>query len=140
MSRFQPIDLVWNGKTYTIPANRMLGAIARIEEHLTLSELADQQGGGKSVRVRVPLVKLSMAFAAVLEYAGAKGVDAEEVYCSIFEGGDTAGVAQTSVMALLQMMAPPESIVAGGGAAATPGKRVSKPSRRPTSKRSGRAG
>ena len=71
MGAFDDVTLNWGGRDYTIPANRMMGAIARIEDVVTLVELNAYFG-----RDAVPLGKISMAFGAVLRYAGTH--DAEQ--------------------------------------------------------------
>lgn len=114
LKKFEPIRLEWNGKKYMIPANRVMGAIARIEDTVTLPELHKmQQRGG------APLAKLSQAFADVLAYAGATGVDAETVYISMFDGSEDQQAAAMAVMGILQMMTPPQSMV---GNSSPPGK------------------
>jgi hypothetical protein len=101
MNRFEPVVLEWAGVLYTIPANKVLGAIARIEEVVTLHELIQAAQDGK-----IPMAKLSMAFASVLRYAGATMTTDEEVYGAIFSPGAVDNViAATNV--LLQMMIPP---------------------------------
>ena len=38
-SPFSNIHLAWQGKTFSIPATRVMGAIKRVEDHVTLGEL-----------------------------------------------------------------------------------------------------
>ena len=38
-SMFEPVTLKWRGDEYVIPPNQMLGAIARIEEYISLDEI-----------------------------------------------------------------------------------------------------
>jgi hypothetical protein len=80
-SRFRDVTLEWEGKSYTIPANRIFGAIARIEEHIFLSELSQAAVGNLS------FTKASRAWAALLDYAGCKGVNPEDVYADMFSEG-----------------------------------------------------
>jgi hypothetical protein len=103
MGSFEDIRLQWAGKDYTIRANRVLGAIARIEDVLTLSELQRF-----SMRGTAPMAKLSMAYGAVLRYAGATVTD-EEVYAGMFgETGTGADAVVESISALVAMMVPPQ--------------------------------
>lgn len=139
---FEPIELEWNGEQYTIPSNRVLGAIAIIENHVTFTELADA-----AVKNRMPMVRLSQAWGAVLRYAGAK-IEDDEVYSLMFSG-DIKNQIVTSVNALMVMMLPPSAIAkaekeyvaklngaqdAGNRKAAkvTPKAKVSRPSRKST--------
>lgn len=71
---FNDIELVWGGKTYTIKSHRVMGAIAQMEEHITMTEMA-----AYSRRGTAPLARMCQAYAAMLKYAGAR-VTADEVY------------------------------------------------------------
>jgi hypothetical protein len=97
---FDDVTLTWRGKDYPVPANRMMGAIARIEDHLTLPEL-----GRFGDRATLPMAKVSAAFASVLVYAGAKAT-AEEVYEAMFSGGEQQNAIAASIVTLLSMMVP----------------------------------
>jgi hypothetical protein len=122
MSIFQEVSLNWEGQEYKIEPNRVMGAIARVEEVITLAELAACAESGK-----MPLSKIAMAFGAVLRYAGVKVGD-DEVYAGMFTSSENNSAIQ-SISALLSMMIPPN--VAGGKpgnvqAAPTGGKNSSK--------------
>lgn len=99
MGVFDPVELVWEGKTYTVPANRVLGMIARIEEVVTLQELRVF-----SERHASPLAHMSQAYAAALTYAGCR-VDADDVYYAVTRGGDVTIAERVSEILLL--MIPP---------------------------------
>lgn len=101
MAIFDDITLVWNGVDHKIPASRVLGAIARIEDVLTLQELHKFQ----EERGTAPMARLSQAYGSLLRYAGA-GVTDDEVYVGLFSGGDSAVVAN-SIRQLIFMMIPP---------------------------------
>lgn len=103
MGIFQPINFGWNGKTYTIPADQVLGAIAIVEEHITFMELIAATKG------RPPLVAISRAFAGVLRYAGGDIAD-DEVYAGMFKHGSAQKQAINAVNTLLVMMVPPEEL------------------------------
>lgn len=104
MSIFDPITLGWDGKTYTVPARNVLEAIARIEEHITLTDLLRSRGGS------IPLAKLSRAYASVLRAAGATDITDEAVYRGMF--AETVGAVNNVQMitdvvgGLLHMMIP----------------------------------
>lgn len=99
MNRFDDIKLAWDGRTYTIPSRAVMGAIARVEDVVTLEELRQY-----TQRRAVPLAKISMAYGAVLRYAGAD-VDDEAVYASMFSDGG-ADRAMDAVLGLLRLMLP----------------------------------
>lgn len=102
MAIFQPVKLGWNGKDYTIPADRVLGAIAVIEEHISFLELI------AATRGHAPLVAISRAFAGVLRYAGGEISD-DEVYAGMFrESAQKQAV--DAVNTLLVMMVPPDEL------------------------------
>lgn len=103
MAMFDDIVLEWEGREYRLPANRMLGAIASIEEVITLPELVQS-----SERGGPPLNKIAKAFGAVLRYAGARVSD-DEVYLGMFSNPQAAFSANHAVMALLQILLPPSA-------------------------------
>ena len=103
MGIFQPITLGWNGETYTIPADRVLGAIAVVEEHITFMELIAATKG------RPQLVAISRAFAGVLRYAGGNFTD-DDVYAGMFKQGSAQQQAINAVNTLLVMMVPPDEL------------------------------
>jgi len=122
MGIFEEVSLKWKGETYKIEPTKVMGAIAQVEEIITLKELGEYAQKGDA-----PMAKLAMAFAAVLRYAGAKVRD-EEVYAGMF-GGDGQQSAIGSIATLLQMMIPPSAFAKTEGnakAAPTGGKSSSK--------------
>jgi hypothetical protein len=100
MGAFTDIELDWGGKVYTIQAHRVMGAIARIEDIITLPELQ-----AYSARGTYPLAKLCTAFATVLKYAGARVTD-EEIYEMAFSGEGAQEAVINGVLHLMQMMVP----------------------------------
>lgn len=100
MSMFEPITLKWGDRDYTIPADGVMNAIARIEEHLTMEELHAAMAGKGIKRVQ-----LSRAFGSVLRYAGASVTD-EDVFQGMF-ANDKGKMAITATITLLAMMVPP---------------------------------
>jgi hypothetical protein len=100
MGVFTDIEMVWAGKVYTIKSTRVMGAIAQMEGHLTLSEM-----GSYSHRQTVPLARLCQAYAAVLRYAGAR-VTAEEIYQFAFSGDDNQMAVFMAVMNLMMVATP----------------------------------
>lgn len=102
---FEDIHLGWGGVQYTIPSNRVMGAIARVEDVMTLSELY-QHGQ----RETVPLGKIAMAYGALLRYAGAPVSD-EDVYAGMFsQGADhLQEQVRSAIEHLCQIMLPPSA-------------------------------
>jgi len=98
---FDDITLGWHDKTYIIPADRVLGAVARIEQHITLHEIL-----AYSERGTAPMAVLAQAYASVLRYAGAQIADSE-VYEGMFADGDTTQIVSQLLNGLLGMMLPP---------------------------------
>lgn len=97
---FDDIHVGWKDQKYTIPANRVMGAIKRIENHVTLGELQDDVQRGT-----LRLSHIAAAYAALLRYAGAKDVTEEDVYDGMFDAGG-AEVSVGAIGALLTMMVP----------------------------------
>ncbi|MDZ4865911.1 MAG: hypothetical protein SGI91_01190 [Alphaproteobacteria bacterium] len=99
---FENIELTWQGQNYSIPANRVMGAIASVEEVVTLAELQAYAG-----RRGAPLGKLAMAYGALLRYAGAK-ITNEEVYMAVFKSvSDESGVVVAAITNVMMLMIPP---------------------------------
>lgn len=101
---FQPVKITWKGVEHTIAPSRMMKCIAIIEEIATLPFLSKCMASGE-----MPYAKIAMAFAAVLQFAGA-AVSAEEVYAEMFKGPDRRAMAGATLLTLLTMMFPPEHL------------------------------
>lgn len=135
MGIFEPVTLTWQGDEYTVPADRVLGLIASVEEHITLADL----GRASSPK----LAQLSYAYAAALRYAGAK-VTADEVYAACFR--DAASTIQALITALLMLMIPPaelqERMDKAAGDQPTPSKKkgTQRASKQPTKQSRRQAG
>jgi len=100
MKVFDDVTFEWDGKPYTIPANKLLGAIARVENVVTIGELLETQ----TTRGTVKMAVLARAFGELLRYAGCKVTD-DEVYLGMF--GGNSGAAQAALMAVIGLMVPP---------------------------------
>lgn len=98
---------------YKIPANRVFGAIAAIEEHVTLKELSD----GVARTGHVSLVRASRAYAAALRYAGCEKITDEEVYLAMFNNTSEGSGIVAALQGLLGLMIPPAAIQAAAKAA-----------------------
>lgn len=101
MSIFQSVTLKWDNKEYVVPANQVMGLIAKIEDVITLAELMNKKGA--------PLARVAMGYGAALRYAGCRVKD-EQVYQGMFSG-DASEAIQTAVSGLLSMMIPPADIL-----------------------------
>lgn len=101
MGIFEPVVLSWNGQEYEIAPDRLMGAIATIEDTITLKEVGEYAMKGDA-----PIAKLSMAYGSVLRYAGCKVKD-DEIYVAMFDSGKNTSVLGC-ISALLAMMIPPK--------------------------------
>lgn len=103
MGIFEPFHIGWNDESYVIAPDRVMGAIAVVEDVVTLKELWDTSHDRNTIQ----LAKLSRAFGALLRYAGSKITD-EEVYLGMFvAGSSTVAAAEQAFNALLTLMVPP---------------------------------
>lgn len=102
MKPWEPAKLSWEGREYTIPGTKILGAIGAIEEVFTLVELSERLKTGSP-----PFAKIALAYGRVLRYAGAQITD-EEVYEGLFADGDNAVSARDAMLGLLLLMTPPK--------------------------------
>lgn len=101
MDLFKDVGFTWNGVEYVVPADKVMGLVAVIEEVITIEELV---GAG------VKRVKMAKAFAAALRYAGARNVNDEEIYQSLFHKANSMVTTTGMVTALLKMMVPPNHL------------------------------
>lgn len=116
MSIFEDVTLKWGEadrdgkrKEYKIPSNKIMMAIAAIEQHITLAEL-----GSIISTKHMPVAKVACAYGALLRYAGCQVTD-EEVYGDLFSktnSGLDTGAMVGIVMGLLALMIPPSSFKA----------------------------
>lgn len=113
---FEPITLNWEGTDHTIPSDKIMGLIMRIERVVTLKELLEASGSG-----HMPMARISSAYGEALRYAGASVTD-EQVYAGMFAKASALTAMQTAIVTLLGMMVPP-SAIKEGVAAANPGNR-----------------
>jgi hypothetical protein len=103
MSIFKKVELTWGGQEFEIPPEKVMGAIAVVEEIVTLQDLV-----GYAQKNSHPMSKMARAYGELLRYAGAKVTD-EEVYLGMFPGNDKASVIE-SIGILLTMMIPPDHL------------------------------
>jgi len=97
---FEPIEIKYKDQTLTVPANKVLGLIASIEQHVNIVQLSDPAS--------LSYVALARAYAAAIWYAGGKA-NVEEVYALLFEEGGASSV-QSAITSLTMMMVPPSAI------------------------------
>lgn len=121
MALFEEVKLEWGGKEFAIAPDRVMRAIALVEEIVTIPELAREMQSGE-----FRCARLAEAYAALLRYAGARASQ-EEVYAVLFPslGGDQTLRIASAVMTLLSMMVPPaawKKTASAEEAGASPGK------------------
>jgi len=116
MQGFEPVTLTWAGAEYTVPADKQMMLIARIEDALTYNPATGEHDDqALSVLFRKkgpPHSRLAAALGAALRYAGAKVEDAE-IYLAI--QNDLANqsrdnrfmIIQSTIVALLSIISPP---------------------------------
>jgi hypothetical protein len=81
----------------------VLGAIARVEDAVTLNTLLDQ-----GQRQSIPMGKIAQAYGNLLRYAGVRVTD-EEIYFGMFGNEATAEGVSTALYILVHMMLPPSA-------------------------------
>lgn len=95
---FEPVVLRWQGKSITVAPERVLGAIATVEEFITIADLA-------TLRNKPPIGRIAQAYTAVLRYAGVE-VDGSKVYAAICDSSVDGVEITTGITAMLEMMIP----------------------------------
>jgi hypothetical protein len=103
MAIFNDVEFAWKGHLYTLPSNKVMRAIAEVENIIALNELQDLLGRGA-----VPLAKLACAYATVLRMIGVK-VEDEEVYSGMFDAA-TQETVTASITTLMLMMIPKSAL------------------------------
>jgi hypothetical protein len=137
MRTFQDYEIGWNGQTYVIPSTELLQVIAAVEEYITLPELLSKR--------RMPLARLSQAYAVILRSVGVKGADGKlliteaAVYTGMFADGDWGNKMAAAVEGLIGLMIPPEDTPAEPAAPGKP-QAASSSSRASTKRSLARAG
>lgn len=98
---FAPIEIKWNGESFSVPSNRVMMAIATVEEVVTMFELIEWR-----IKGRPSLSRMSMAYGALLRFAGCQITD-EEVFSACFEKmSEGDGDVMLTLYALLNYMIP----------------------------------
>lgn len=126
MGLFNDVVLNWDGDTYTVPSDKVMRLVSKVEAELT-RDYPDQNAFDLLSRPSgPPLSNLCSAYAVALKYAGAN-VDAEDVYGVLFSGNDnTAEVATLATMGLMEIMLPPGTFKSEGGESGGKSKASSK--------------
>ena len=110
MHGFDDVTLGWKGDEFTVPANRMLMLVCKIEDALA----GDSGQQALTVLMRPqgpPHARLAQAYGAALRFAGADVSD-DDVYLSLqseLSAGSADGVAaiQSAVVNLIAIVSPP---------------------------------
>lgn len=106
MSKMQPVTLSYNGKEYEVSAeDGIWGLIEAVEDVVTYMELLP-----KLVANQIPATKVFRAFAAALQYAGARGVTMHDIR----EAADYSALGEMAaqIIAILQMGQPGQGFAA----------------------------
>jgi hypothetical protein len=96
---FEKIVIEFKGQQYTVPANRVFGLVAEIEEHIRITDL---HNGPKNTAV-------AKAYAAAINYAGGDA-DIGEVYEMLFDRDGGLNI-RTAITNLMMMMLPPSALI-----------------------------
>ncbi len=106
-NKFQEVTLEWDGDKRTIPPNRVMMAIAVVEDFVTLKELVDYTQNPGTAKFG----KLSMGYAALLKFAGFQ-VTNEDIYERMLQmKEEDESVLFAAVFGLLKLMTPPSALV-----------------------------
>jgi hypothetical protein len=95
---FEKITIQFKGQDFTVPANKVFGLIASIEQHITIQELHDKPKN----------TAIANAYAAAINYAGGDAKP-HEVYEMLFDLQGALNI-RTAVTNLVMMMVPPAAI------------------------------
>lgn len=99
---FDSFKFKWEGAEYEVPSDRIFGAIARVEEHVSLGELYAMIDNYRAVKN----TQLAAAYSALLGYVG-KPTSRESIYAVIFPADSDARVNTiNAITGLLQLMIP----------------------------------
>lgn len=102
---FEDFKFEWRGEEVTIPSNRVLGAIARVEQVLTMHELFTY------IRERgsPPTTKLAEAWGSLLRYAKPDTeISDDEVWNELFSGDTQRNVIEVANR-LTDLLIPPKA-------------------------------
>ena len=98
---FETVYLDFDGKTYTVPPEKVLKLIAVIERHIRIADLVNPSGA--------PLSALSHAYSDALKFAGCQNVEPEQIYLSLYEEGAREKI-ENAIVSLMHIMIPPERL------------------------------
>ena len=100
MGAFKEFRFTWAGTERVIPSDKVMSAIARVEEHVTLPELSQMaQGRGPK------MMALSQALWELLNMTG-QPVPLDEVYAGLFTDNKTAQQVSALATVLIMLMVP----------------------------------
>ncbi|MBX9758704.1 MAG: hypothetical protein K2Y29_07985 [Beijerinckiaceae bacterium] len=108
MGVFSDFKMSWDGVDYSIPKDRILGAIDAVEDVVTISQIHTMLADPEKIRFR----KVARAFGELLRYAGAKISD-EAIYEGMFsQDKDKTSSVMVSLFLLLKLMIPESAMKA----------------------------
>lgn len=95
---FESVEITWKGDNFRVPPKKVMGLIAAIEEHITLSVLMEPE--------KIKNTSIAGAYAAAVNYAGGEA-DAGDVYTALFDG---EGQSMADILgAITSIMIPPSA-------------------------------
>ena len=110
MHGFDDVTLSWKGEDFTVPANRVLMLVCKIEDALAGDD-GDQALAVLMRRQGPPHARLARAYGAALRHAGAVVTD-DEIYLSLQTelskgGADGVAAMQNAIINLIAIVSPP---------------------------------
>jgi hypothetical protein len=106
MGIFSSFDFAWDGADYSIPSDRIMGAIATVEDCMTMAEIHEMLSSPRKLKV----ARVARVWGELLRYAGAPVTD-EQVYAGMFGGAkDQASRVVVSLYSLLKLMVPESAV------------------------------
>lgn len=110
MQGFEDVTIGWKGQDYTVPSNRVMMLVCKLESILAGDD-GDQALTVLMRRQGPPHALLACAYGAALRYAGADVSD-DEVYLSMQSdlskgGADGIAAMQSAIIALIAVISPP---------------------------------
>ena len=103
---FSPVTLTYRGEEFVVPPDKIWGLIGVIEEVITHGKLVVALH-----KQEVPITKVASAFAAALNFAGAKNIKPHEV--SIGASQDQIYLHAFALFEILNLCMQPEGIGQG---------------------------
>lgn len=95
---FDKVKIEFKGEEFTVPANKVFGLIAEIEEHITIQDLHEKPKN----------TAIAKAYAAAIRYAGGEA-SVVDVYEQLFDSSSSLNI-RSAITNLVMMMVPPSAL------------------------------